>query len=80
MAAANPLVKELLGRVARLERALGEAGYQIHGPRGLPSLHRQAPAWAALVQAYVDGTTAAGTNSFVGRVEKAVPIDTKERR
>jgi hypothetical protein len=80
MAAANPLVKELLDRVARLERAAGECGFQLHGPRGLASLYRQAPAWAALVQEYMDGTTAASDGNFVGRVEKAVPTDTKERR
>jgi hypothetical protein len=80
MAAANPLLNELLDRVARLELALGEAAYQLHGPRGVPSLSRQAPNWAVLLQRYIDGTTAVTGSSFVGRLEHAVPVDSNERR
>ena len=66
-------------RIRRLERALGEAGYLIQGPHGISTLDRQTPAWAQLVREYMV-QTAPRDGTFAGRTEKAIPLDTSEKR
>lgn len=54
-------------RIARLEVALAETLYSLHGEHGLPSLRRQAPHAAQLLADYIVVTEAVDDAHFVGR-------------
>ena len=66
-------------RIARIERAIGQLAYMANGTHGLPSLMRQAPDAAELVNAWLRGTTAATEGTFVGRRE-TTEFQAAERR
>lgn len=67
-------------RLARLERALAEFGHMMNGPQGLPSLRRQAPALADLIQDYYAGTLPSRDATLVGRQETADAPNDREQR
>ena len=55
-------------RIRRLELALAESTYLIHGPRCLPMLTAQAPRLAQLFDEYMRRTNPAN-ETFAGRQE-----------
>ena len=65
-------------RIARLERALSQFGFQLHGSHSMANLRRQAPDLADLITEFLDGRQAANA-APVRRENTDAVIRTEER-